>query len=77
MKRRSFFRALARAAGIIALAPQLAFRPKWGPVIQPFWTQTKRMSRTVDDAYLKKMAELESRAFTFQPSWQDFVMKQP
>jgi len=64
MKRRSFFQSLARAAAIIALAPQLAFRAK--PAID--WS-----SGSLDLAAIHRF---EVRAFSHAAGFygfQDFV----
>lgn len=75
MNRRSFFRSLARAAGIVALAPQLAFRvkPLQVEAPAPFWFQEDRASMLVDDNYLLFIAQLEAKTFEFPPSFQDFL----
>lgn len=61
--RRRFFKSLVKAAAIVALAPQIAFRVKPLSVaveavpkvetVTPFWLQTTRYSSCVDDEYLK------------------------
>lgn len=60
MNRRSFFNRIARAATIVALAPQIAFRaPRLKLGIEEevgtvgFWSQTKRYSLCVDEDYRK------------------------
>lgn len=64
MNRRSFFQSIARAAAIVALAPQIAFRaPKLKLVVEPpqqvaFWRQITRRSRCVDSEYLKVYSTL-------------------
>jgi len=67
VKRRSFFTSLAKAAAIIALAPQLAFRVKpieWTRSDEgimktvAFWNQTERYTACVDAAYEKAMAKV-------------------
>jgi hypothetical protein len=69
MKRRSFFQSLAKAAAIVALAPQLAFRVK--PVVveishpaevvtevATYWTQTTRGVAFYSDGYREAMKKL-------------------
>jgi hypothetical protein len=65
MKRRSFFQSIARAAAIVALAPQLAFRVK--PVVAEishpvevtevatYWTQTTRVVALYSEGYREAM----------------------
>lgn len=60
MKRRSFFTSLAKAAAIVALAPQLAFRakpikvalPEPPPTCVAYWTQMDRFTHYYDDDYI-------------------------
>lgn len=60
MKRRAFFQSLAKAAAIVALAPQLAFRvkpeiPQAPKELVAFWCQTTRLARSYDDDYIKAL----------------------
>lgn len=54
---------MAGALGIIALAPQIAFRVPAVKIVAPsapiaFWLQTTRASRCVDEEYKKALAEI-------------------
>lgn len=61
MKRRSFFTSLAKAAAIVALAPQLAFRVK--PIV---WIHT-------NEGIMHILATMERRQL---PSFRDFILSQ-
>lgn len=54
--RRGFFQSLAKAAAIIALAPQIAFRVKPEEIavrdIVPFWCETERYTLCYSEDYL-------------------------
>ena len=62
--RRSFFKRLAQAAAIVALAPQLCFRTKPEtfslpkPKVVPFWVQTTRSATCISVGYREQLAEL-------------------
>lgn len=60
--RRGFLRSLAKAAAIVALAPQLAFRAK--PIV---WRHT-------NEGIMQTLATMER---TQLPSFYDFIMSQP
>ena len=72
MKRRSFFSSIARAAAIVALAPQLAFRVKPAmPVAVPqpqnhemvgYWYETSRHSECYSDEYIAAMTAILSQS---------------
>lgn len=64
MNRRSFFQSIAKAVAIVALAPQLAFRPK---PLKWVVTRPKPMWQVMH-------AQFEARAFVFPPSLVDFAM---
>lgn len=76
MKRRSFFKSLARAAAIVALAPQIAFgiKPEWKHCTYgldvgdksftvAFWYQTSRRTACIDAEYVKALARLLPEKF--------------
>jgi len=78
--KRSFFRKLAQAAGIVALAPQLAFRlrPKLpeAPKSQVLLWQTSRGDYCVSDSFEKAMREGFDSRRNFHseiPSFLDFT----
>lgn len=67
--RRSFFSRLARAAAIIALAPQIAFRaPKivvaleQEPKLLSFWMEINPLTRCYSDEYLEVYNKAMSHA---------------
>ena len=68
MKRRSFFTALAKAAAIVALAPQLAFRVKPIEIAAPkidldsFWYQTERWSACYSKGYIDILTDRATAA---------------
>lgn len=76
MNRRSFFRSLAKAAAIVALAPQLAFRPKpiadWRIDAGAYWMQEERVSEWYSTEYLAAMQAM----LKFPPGFYDFLMTQ-
>lgn len=80
MNRRSFFRSLSKAAAIVALAPQLAFRSKPQlPEIQhleTFWYQEERASMRMNEKNKAFFAQFEAKAMLFPPSIQDFFNNQ-
>lgn len=68
MRRRGFFKSLVKAAAIVALAPQIAFRVKPIKVavevvqkveaVPSFWYQTTRETICTDEAYRKAWIRL-------------------
>jgi hypothetical protein len=70
VKRRLFFKRLAQAVGLIALAPQLAFKApsfeseislKYRPLTD-YWVETTRVSRSYDAGYMLAMKALRAGA---------------
>jgi hypothetical protein len=71
--RRSFFKKIAAAVAVVAIAPRMAFSAKPlapvvpavpAPVVEtvPFWYQTSRRSRMVTQEYLDVLASTMTRA---------------
>lgn len=63
--RRGFFKSLAKAAAVVALAPQIAFRVRPEvPRVEYFWYETERSTMIVDQEYsmmMTKMAEFQRK----------------
>lgn len=64
--RRSFFKKIATAIAIVALAPEIAFRTKIAPTqaaLEPvlFWIETKRVSRFTSKGYDEMIKQIGNR----------------
>lgn len=73
--RRSFFKRLATAVAIVALAPEIAFKPKREPEIAltPYWTQSERWTACYSDAYQEFLVMTVSKVSPVGPAILPFV----